>query len=384
MAHLKLENVSKRFGFVEAVKQLNLEIHNGEFFCILGPPGAGKTTTLRLIVGLERPDEGTVYIDGERVNDLHPGKRDIAMMFQNLALYPDKTVFANIAYPLRERKLPKDEIETQVTAVAKKLYIDHLLQRKPGKLSGGERQRVALGRCLVRQPRAYLMDEPLANLDALLRLEMRIELKRIQQELNETLVYVTHDQVEAMSMSDRIAVLNRGVIQQCDLPDVVYSLPANRFVATVVGSPPTNFINAEVTRQNNDLLVVHQACTLRAAGNGHPLAAALAGKGALPDRVLVGIRPEDIQVLSDDPGSDGLQARVSVVEPLGGETVVDLTIGPDIIKAVVPPAQHFAEGQMVWIRFDPDRIHFFDAESGARLYTTGQAERLECMEMTPA
>jgi multiple sugar transport system ATP-binding protein len=384
LAHLRLEKVTKRFGRVEAVKQLDLEIRNGEFFCILGPPGAGKTTTLRLIVGLEHPDEGTVYIDGEPVNDLHPGKRDIAMMFQNLALYPDKTVFANIAYPLRERKLPKDEIERQVTAVAKKLYIDHLLQRKPGKLSGGERQRVALGRCLVRQPRAYLMDEPLANLDALLRLEMRIELKRIQQELNETLVYVTHDQVEAMSMADRIAVLNRGLIQQCDDPDMVYKLPANRFVATVVGSPPTNFINAEV-RRNDDLLVVHPACTLRAAGRGHPLAVALAGKGAPTDRVLVGIRPENIQVLSDDPGSGGLvPAKVSVVEPLGGETIVDLAIGPDIIKAVVPPVQHFAEGQMVWIRFDPDRIHLFDAESGARLYTTGQAERLECLEQMSA
>jgi ABC-type sugar transport system ATPase subunit len=213
---------------------------------------------------------------------------------------------------------------------------------------------------------------------------MRIELKRIQQELNETLVYVTHDQIEAMSMADRIAVLNRGVIQQCDVPDIVYSLPANRFVATVVGSPPTNLIHAEVTQQNNDLLVMHSAYTLRAAGNDHPLATALAGKGTLPARVLVGIRPEDIQVLSDDPGSGGLQAQVSVVEPLGGETVVDLTIGPDIITAVVPPAQHFVEGQRVWIRFDPDRIHLFDAESGVRLYTTGQAERLECLEQTPA
>ena len=277
MASIKLENVTKRFGSVTAVRGMNLEIRSGEFFCVLGPPGAGKTTTLRLIVGLERPDEGTVYIDGEPANDVHPGKRDIAMMFQNLALYPDKTVFDNIAYPLRERKMPKDEIRQRVTEVAKKLYIDHLLERKPAKLSGGERQRVALGRSLVRQPRAYLMDEPLANLDALLRLEMRVELKRIQQELQETLVYVTHDQVEAMSMADRIGVLNRGVLQQVDVPDMIYNYPANRFVAITVGSPPTNFLSTGVRDSEGRLELVHPGLVARCGGSEDAARAGIAG-----------------------------------------------------------------------------------------------------------
>jgi multiple sugar transport system ATP-binding protein len=246
---------------------------------VLGPPGAGKTTTLRLIVGLERPDEGNIFIDGELVNEVYPGQRDIAMMFQNLALYPDKTCFDNIAYPLRERKVPKDEIRTRVTEVAKKLYIDHLLERKPAKLSGGERQRVALARALVRRPRATLMDEPLANLDALLRLEMRVELKRIQQELKQTQVYVTHDQVEAMSMADRIAVLHRGVLQQLDVPDMIYNLPANKFVATVIGSPPTNFISASVQSVDGDVLIQHPAFTLRAAGEGSDVPATVTYTG---------------------------------------------------------------------------------------------------------
>ncbi len=188
MANIRLENVTKRFGRVTAVQSINLDIHDGEFFCVLGPPGAGKTTLLRLIVGLERPDEGTVYIEGEKVNDTHPRERDIAMIFQNLALYPDKTVFDNIAFPLRERKVPREQILQHVNQVAGTLHIENLLDRKPGKLSGGERQRVAIARAIVRTPRAYLMDEPLANLDALLRLEMRVELKRLQEYVQETLV----------------------------------------------------------------------------------------------------------------------------------------------------------------------------------------------------
>jgi multiple sugar transport system ATP-binding protein len=384
VANLKLQNVTKRFGQVEAVRQLNLDIHDGEFFCVLGPPGAGKTTTLRLFVGLERPDEGMVYIDGEPVNEIHPGHRDIAMVFQNLALYPDKTVFNNIAYPLRERKLPKQEIEQQVTTVAKKLYIDHLLQRKPGKLSGGERQRVALGRAIVRQPRAYLMDEPLANLDALLRLEMRVELKRLQGELGQTLVYVTHDQVEAMSMADRIAVLDRGELQQCDTPEAVYNLPANRFVATVVGSPPTNFIPATVEAQNGDLHLVHSVFTLRAAGERHPLRTALEGQGRLPESVLVGVRPEDIQVFRTAPEAAAIPAKISVIEPLGAETIVDLQLGPDLIKAEVQPTQRLEERRHVWLTLEASRLHIFDAVTGARLYTTGQAENLEVLSETPA
>jgi len=361
-----------------AVNALNLDIGDGEFFCVLGPPGAGKTTTLRLIVGLERLDEGTIYIDGEPVNDVHPGRRDIAMVFQNLALYPDKTVFNNIAYPLRERRLPRDEIQSRVEAVAKTLRIEKLLDRKPAKLSGGERQRVALGRAIVRHPRAYLLDEPLANLDALLRLEMRVELKRLQAELGQTLVYVPHAQVEAMSMADRIAVLNHGVLQQCDEPDVVYNLPVNRFVATIVGSPPTNFIPAEVAAEADCLVIAHPAFRLRADGAAHSLKAALDKNGSLPDKVLVGVRPEDVQVSTRPSDVHVIPAQVSVIEPLGMETVVDLHLGPDLIKAVVPPTQRLDEGERVWLQFEPTPIHFFDPDSGNRLYTTQPDEELEC------
>lgn len=379
MANLRLENVTKRFGQITAVKSLNLEIRDGEFFCVLGPPGAGKTTTLRLIVGLEKPDDGSVYIDGERVNDVHPGQRDIAMVFQNLALYPDKTVFDNMAYPLRERKLPRDQINQLVRATAKVLYIDHLLDRKPAKLSGGERQRVAIGRAMVRKPKAYLLDEPLANLDALLRLEMRVELKRLQGELGQTSVYVTHDQVEAMSMADRIAVLNKGVLQQCDTPEVVYNFPANRFVATTIGSPPTNFIPAEVLLRGDNLLIAHSAFALAAEGGQHPVRGALERAGSLPATVLVGFRPEDVRVSSSQaPGS--APAQVSVIEPLGGETVVDLHLGQDLMKAVVPPTQRLEERGHVWFTIDPERIHLFDPKTGQRLYTTGLSEKLTCLE----
>jgi multiple sugar transport system ATP-binding protein len=222
------------------------------------------------------------------------------------------------------------------------------------------------------------MDEPLANLDALLRLEMRVELKRLQAELGQTLVYVTHDQVEAMSMADRIAVLNHGVLQQCDPPDVIYNLPANRFVATVVGSPPTNFIPAEVRPQDDRLVIWHPTFTLSAGGSRHPLRLALESRGELTAPLLVAVRPEDVRVAISSSGAYSVPAQVSVIEPLGGETIVDLRLGPDLIKAVVPPTQRLEESRPVWLAFEASRIHLFDSASGARLYTTRQPEDLVC------
>lgn len=380
MANIRLENVTKTFGRVTAVQSLNLDIRHSEFFCVLGPPGAGKTTLLRLIVGLERPDSGNVYIEDQRVNDIHPRQRDIAMIFQNLALYPDKTVFDNIAFPLRERKMPADQVKSQVAQVARTLHIEQLLGRKPGNLSGGERQRVAIARAIVRTPRAYLMDEPLANLDALLRLEMRIELKRLQEYVHETLVYVTSDQVEAMSMADRIAVMYKGVLQQCDTPDDIYNLPANRLVATIVGSPPMNFISCQVYKADGQLSLVHSGFGFRVAGAAHPLWECL-GR-VLPDarEVLVGVRPEDIKIYdAPPPAVDTFPARVSVVEPLGSETILDVELGRDMIKAIVPPTQHLNEKQDVWVAFDTAKIHVMDAQSGARVYTSGPAGALQCV-----
>jgi len=252
MASIRLENVTKSFKNTTAVNDISLMIADGEFFCILGPPGAGKTTLLRLIVGLEKPDGGNIIIGDDTVNNVHPSKRDIAMIFQNLALYPDKTVFENIAFPLRQQKVAADTIGKRVEEVAKHLRIDWLLEKVPSQLSGGERQRVAIGRAIVRQPKAYLMDEPLSNLDALLRLEMRVALKELQTNLKETFVYVTHDQVEALSMGDRIAVMNLGMLQQVDDPATIYRMPNNMFVATILGNPPMNFMKCSAERRNGD------------------------------------------------------------------------------------------------------------------------------------
>ncbi len=316
MAGIRLENVTKRFGRVTALDGVSLEIRDGEFFTVLGHPGAGKTTLLRTIVGLEHPEEGDVYVDGDRITDVYPGDRDIAIMFQNLALYPDKTVRDNLAFPLRQAKTSKQEIERRVGEVARTLQIEALLQRKPAKLSGGERQRVALGRAMVRDPRALLLDEPLSALDAILRLEMRAELKRLQRELGRTVVYVTHDQVEAMSMSDRVGVLRDGVLQQVDLPEGIYHRPANRFVATVIGSPPMNFLPVTAARSGTGLVLRHEQFVTAVESPG------AAARLAAGDACLLGMRPEDVHVA----GGEGLPASVYVTEPLGGETVVDFDL----------------------------------------------------------
>jgi ABC-type sugar transport system ATPase subunit len=286
-------------------------------------------------------------------------------MFQNLALYPDKTVFGNLAFPLKQRKLPKDELKERVEKTAEILHIDHLLERKPGKLSGGERQRVALGRALVREPKAFLFDEPLSALDALLRLEMRAELKRLQRELGRTLVCVTHDQVEAMSMPDRVAVLREGVVQQVDTPENVYHRPVNRFVATVVGSPPMNFIPCTAGARNGALQLKHALFEVEVQTRGLALGESLPEGGDC----LLGVRPEDVRV---DAGSDGaFGATVYASEPLGGETVVDLQVGHTLVKALAPPSVEFAQDAPVKVVLDPARLHVFTDEGEAVLSAGG-------------
>jgi multiple sugar transport system ATP-binding protein len=362
MAGIRLENVTKRFGPVTALSGVSFEVADGEFFAILGPPGAGKTTTLRTIVGLEQPEEGDVYLDDERVTEVWPGDRDISIVFQNLALYPDKTVFNNLAFPLKQRKVPKAEIRQRVDAAARTLHIEHLLDRKPAKLSGGERQRVALGRAIVRDPKAYLFDEPISALDALLRLEMRAELKRLQRDLRRTLVYVTHDQVEAMSMADRILILREGTVQQIAPPEDIYHRPANRFVATVVGSPPMNFLPGVASRSNGTITVEHAAFSVSAP------ASELRGTLENGD-CWIGIRPEDVHIETAE--GTGIPASVYVTEPLGGETVVDLDLADRVVKALAAPSLALKPDQQVRARLDPKRLHVFTEEGDAVLTAAG-------------
>ena len=357
MASIRMEGITKRFKNTEAIKNLYLEIKDGEFFCVLGPPGAGKTTLLRLIVGLETPDKGGIFIDDEPVGGIHPSKRDISMIFQNLALYPDKSVFDNIAFPLRQQKIEENIIGERVTKVAKDLHIDWLLEKIPSQLSGGERQRVAIGRAIVRQPKAYLMDEPLSNLDALLRLEMRVSLKELQTDLKETFVYVTHDQVEALSMGDRIAVLNQGEIQQVGDPETIYQEPSNMFVATILGSPPMNFLKCAVSKKEGAVSIKHGPIIFEARGRDCIEAMKKTGGG---ESVILGLRPEDVSI---HEAGGGVPAEIYVIEPLGNETIVDVTLGENVIKVIAEPDFEGSSGQKITLDIDCAKLHFFDPDT---------------------
>ena len=337
--------ISKAFGDVQALDDLNLDVPDGAFFVLLGPSGAGKTTTLRVIAGLEKPDAGTVHLTGLDATGASPAERDLAMVFQSYALYPKQTAAANIASPLRARKLPKAEIDAQVARVAELLHIEKLMERKPSQLSGGEMQRVALGRALVRNPRAFLMDEPLTNLDLKLRVEMRTELTRIHRSLGRTFLYVTNDQVEAMSMADRLAVLRDGTVQQVGSPTEIYDRPANRWVATFVGSPRMNLL----------------PCTAngRLEGTGWSLPnPGFVFQGDRP--ALLGVRSEDLSLEARDE-SAALDGRVYAVEPLGDRTLVDVEIGDQRIVIKAPPTASLEIGEQVRAAVDLDRIHLFDA-----------------------
>lgn len=351
---IDVQNISKQYGNVNVVDSLSLQIEDGEFVVLLGPSGCGKTTTLRMIAGLEQMTSGDILIDGQRVNDLPPQKRDVAMVFQSYALYPHMTVADNIAYPLRVRKMPASEIAAQVKQTAAMLEIEPLLARRPRELSGGERQRVALARAIVRHPKAFLMDEPLSNLDAKLRLQMRGELKRLQHELATTTVYVTHDQAEAMTLGHRVAVMNKGKLQQFETPLEIYNRPANRFVAEFVGSPSMNLVDGEIDAASE---------TFKSYDGALRLAKVPAVAGGGP--VTFGIRPENIEVSTRQRDGWWL-ATVYVTELMGSETFVIVEIGKQKIIARAASDFRAETGGSVWIDFDFRRAHWFNRQTGLR------------------
>ncbi len=364
MAEIVLRDIEKYFGAVYVIRKLNLTIKHKEFVVLLGPSGCGKTTTLRAIAGLEDIDTGDILIDGKAVQQLEAGDRDIAFVFQLFALYPHLTAYENIAFPLRATSESRQSVDSKVRAVAKSLQIEHLLGKRPSALAGGDMQRVAIGRALVRRPKALLMDEPMGALDAKLREEMRTELKRLHLENESTTVYVTHDQVEAMALADRIAIMNEGVLQQVGTPDDVYHNPENLFVAQFVGSPVMNISPATVKSSAKVATV-----TLGASAAAFEFPAALAkllnGPGAT--ELTLGIRPEGVLVSTGQaPGF--VPAVASLIEPLGAYDIVDIRIGTQLLRARTASGFVARVGDEVWVRLDPAQTHFFNTKTTESLH----------------
>ncbi|MGQ9543130.1 MAG: ABC transporter ATP-binding protein [Candidatus Bathyarchaeia archaeon] len=358
MDAVTVKGLTKRFNGKIALNNINFECREREFLCFLGRPGAGKTTLLRIIAGLEKPDEGEIYLRGNLVNDVIASKRDVAMVFQNLALYTGWTVYNNIASPLRAHKVPEDEIKRRVKEVAQLLRIEHLLDRTPVFASGGEKQRIAIARALVRRPQVYLMDEPLSNLDALLRLNMRVELKRMQRELGQTIIYVTPDQLEAMSMADRIALIHKGVIHQTADPETIYRHPATKTVAGLIGSPSMNFIDGSVSDVDGRSILDCGAFKLDISKYRQVLDESRVG----PELIL-GVRPEHLKVSHEKGTVESLESLVVMEEPLGSETILHMRIGKIPVEALVPPTFHTIYGERVWADIDMDRIHLIDPKT---------------------
>src|SRR5688572_1987994 len=368
MANVRLESVRKIYGgdgreFV-AVHSADLEVQDGELVVLVGPSGCGKSTILRMIAGLESISEGQLWIGDRLVNDVPPKERDIAMVFQNYALYPHMSVYDNLAFGLKLQKLPKDEIDQRVREAGRILGLETILERKPRQLSGGQRQRVALGRAIVRKPQVFLFDEPLSNLDAKLRVQTRGEIARLHRRLGATMIYVTHDQVEAMTLGERIVVLNEGRIQQVDTPLGLYGRPANRFVAGFIGSPAMNLIEGEIARADAPLF--------RALDGGLTidLTSAVVPEACIGQPVTLGIRPENVQVA----GPLGAGARhaestllLEVVESMGNEIFVYARSGGQVVVARVPPEPLPAPGEPIRLAFDLDKLHFFDSTDGERM-----------------
>jgi multiple sugar transport system ATP-binding protein len=402
MAEIVLDHVSKVYGGdgPSAVSDLNLDIKDGEFIVLVGPSGCGKTTALRMVAGLESITDGTISIDDRVVNTVPPKERDIAMVFQNYALYPHMTVFDNMAFGLKLRKLAKEEIDRRVREAAKILGLQEFLDRKPKALSGGQRQRVAMGRAIVREPKAFLMDEPLSNLDAKLRVQMRSEIARIQHDLNVTTLYVTHDQVEAMTMGDRVAVIRKGVLQQVDSPQFLYDHPENLFVAGFIGSPAMNMVEADLAQENGSWAVKFGGFSLEIPEDVFAARPALRAFEGKP--VVIGIRPEDMEdasLVSDAPANRRIRSRVILREALGADVLVHFgvrarpvitedtkelahDVGAEVLEAVekagdqgewiflarLNPRTQAQQGKEIELVVDTSRLHFFDPEEGQGIY----------------
>jgi multiple sugar transport system ATP-binding protein len=358
MAQVVLKELGKKFDEVVAVRDVNLTIKDREFVVLVGPSGCGKSTTLRMIAGLEEITSGEIYIGERLVNDLPPKDRDIAMVFQNYALYPHMTVYDNMAFGLKMRKFPKPEIDKRVREAAQMLGIQDLLSRKPRQLSGGQRQRVAVGRAIVRHPQVFLFDEPLSNLDAKLRVQMRVELKRLHERLETTAIYVTHDQVEAMTLGDRVVVMKDGLVQQVGDPLGIYSKPRNKFVAGFIGSPAMNFMECTVT-SNGELGVESPGMRIAVPATQKASLERYRGKP-----VTLGVRPEDIREAGgDDPKQYRVDAVVEVVEPLGNEILLDVRIGGVPVVARVPPTSRVRLHEQIPLALNSERLHFFDVQT---------------------
>ncbi len=364
MAQVMLDHVTKKFGAVTAVNDLSIDIRDKEFLVLVGPSGCGKTTALRMVAGLEEVTDGKIFIGDRLVNDVSPKDRDIAMVFQSYALYPHMNVYDNMAFGLKMRKVPKVEIEKRVKQAASILGIDVLLGRKPKQLSGGQRQRVALGRAIVREPKVFLMDEPLSNLDAKLRVQTRAELIKLHQRLQTTIVYVTHDQVEAMTMGTRIAVMRDGILQQLDTPQKIYDHPANTFVAGFIGSPAMNFFESGVVISNGTAELVGEGFRVKLSGEQAKVLGPYQGK-----KVLLGVRPEHLGEMSqgetDDSGE--IAATVEVVEMMGSEQILYLTVGDKSFVAKMDASTRVRMGDAVKLAFPKEQIQIFDRETERNL-----------------
>lgn len=367
MSNLRIENLTKKYGNVKALDDFSLEIKSGEFMVLLGPSGCGKTTAIRCIAGLIDPSNGQIYIDEELVNDIPPKSRDIAMVFQNYALYPHMSVYDNIAFPLKMRKKSKLYTEEKINEVANLLGVMDLLNRKPKELSGGQMQRVALGRALVREPKVFLMDEPLSNLDAKLRMYMRTEIKKLQKKVGITTLYITHDQIEAMSMADKIAVMNSGLLQQVGTPQEIYNRPSNTFVAGFVGSPSMNFLECNLIKHTTTIHLESNGISFKlpntGTGSSHPK--------PLPKKITIGIRPKDINVLSDgneDLADIKMKGEITFTEMLGDDSIIEVKMGSSLIKvANTNSTLDLSIGSVIMLGTSYNKIHFFATENGKRI-----------------